>query len=326
MKTTDLLSIGDIYGKMLNGVKHTILKEAKKQPPNAFNSKMPKMKTKDPEGVRKALNDSENKGDDEEDEQDWNTKPTPKSKRLKASETLEAKSKNPKLSPGQRKKLAGASLKQGFYAEHEEDLKESRKNNTETINKIMSKSTFDALYSKVLKENFGQQENDDLDALGLDDATPDTEMGDEFGAEDEFGDEGEGDTVTFTLDKSLAQALVDALQGVLGGEEDFGDEGEGDLDFGDEGEGGEDDFGGEGGFKPEEDEEGFGTKPAKDGKAAFQGKGSWKVSGPPQPKHSKASTAVTQDQGTKDGAPPITQLQGKDNKVKSTVKVGDYFK
>lgn len=120
-------------------------------------------------------------------------------------------------------------------------FKESKKKSKPTLNTNMAKkSAFDKLYESVINENFGMEENEDLDALGLGDATPDSDL------EDDFGDEEEGeDSVTFTLDRATAQSLVDVLQGVLGGEEE-GD----DLDFGDEE--GEDDFGG--------DEEGFGEE------------------------------------------------------------------
>ena len=187
----------------------------------------------------------------------------------------------------------------------------------------MSKSVFDKLYNKVLKENFGQE--DDADALGLSDATPDSEFGDEgFGDEggDEFGDE--GGEVTFTLPKDVAQQLIDVLQASLGGgEEDFGGEEEG-LDFEDED--GGDDFG-DSGLDFDEDEEEQGTKPAPDKKKVFQAKSN-KVAGFPAAKSGKAKTDVTDETGTKDGAPPITALQGKSNQVPgSTIKKStDYFK
>lgn len=202
-------------------------------------------------------------------------------------------------------------------AEKSEDyFKESKKKSKLLVNSIMKKSKFDQLYSKVLQENFDQSDSfdseSDVDALGLDDATPDSDV-------DDFEDEG-GDEVTVTLSKDLAQQLVDALQGVLGGEEDLDDfEGDDELDFGDDLDGDEDD-----GLDFEEDEE-EGTSVAKDKKAAFMGKDN-KVSGPPKPKSKKASGAVTDETGTKDGAPPIDKLQGKDNKVPSNLKkASDFF-
>lgn len=313
-------SIGTLYGDILNGVKKELIKEEKKQPPNAFNSKLPIEKSKPIDGYNQALNDEKDCNEDEDNEEFLK----PKTKQSKASVTLANKAKKEK-NPKKKKKLERKSFEHGFYSEGEE---ETEKNYTESINRVMKQSAFDKLVKKVLKENFGQDDTQELDALGLDDATPDTELDDEFG--DDLGDEteGEGDTVTFTLDRATAQALVDVLQGALGGdvEDDLGDEGD-DLNLDDDF-GGDDEFGDEGDDLEfgEEDNEEWGTKPAPDKKAAFQGKNN-KVGGKANPKSSgKASSDVTDEQGTKDGAPSFTHLQGKDNKVKSQVNAGDFFK
>lgn len=201
--------------------------------------------------------------------------------------------------------------------EDEEQIQESVKKSQKTLNKGMAKkSIFDTLYAKCLNENFGQgfeDEGDDLGALGLDDASTDDEMSDDFGS-------GEDDSVTFTLDRATAQTLIEVLQGALGDEEEGADEfGGEDDDFVDD----EDD----GGMDFEEDEEVQGTKPAPDKKAAFQGKSN-KVSSKLTSKGGKAKTDVTDKVGTKDGAPPITALQGKGNQVPgSSLKAkADYFK
>ena len=122
-----------------------------------------------------------------------------------------------------------------IHDEDEEILHETEKIARDGLNNFMKrKSVFDKLYDKVMvSENFGELEADDLDPLGLDDATPDSEL----------GDEGEGDEITVTLDRTTAQALCDVLQAAMGDGED-GDEDE----FG----GGDD---GVGGFDGEEDEE-----------------------------------------------------------------------
>jgi hypothetical protein len=247
MKRNDAVCIGDIYGKMLNPLRHS-LKESKNK--NAFGDQ-PELKGKGPhtDSYKKALNDEEGVdccGNCEEDEEDGKL-----SKRQETTKKMEERMKDPKVSEKTKKSLKKQiALRTAEEAEEEKNIKESRKNSIRMVNSIMSKSVFDKLYSKVLKENFGQEDND-MDALGLDDSTPDADLGDEFGG-DEFGDD-EGDSVTFTLDRATAQNLIDVLQGALGdGEEDLG--GEDDLDFGDEGDdgfGGEDDFGGD--F--EEDEE-----------------------------------------------------------------------
>ena len=316
MKKKDTICIGDIYGKMLNPLRYS-LKESKNK--NAFGDQ-PELKGKGPhtDGYHEALNDEKDGeccGHCEEDEETTN-------KRLQTTKKMEEKLKNPKLSEKQKKKIQREiDLRTAEEAEEEKNLKESRKNSLQMINSIMSKSVFDKLYSKVLKENFGQEDSD-MDALGLDDSTPDSDLGD-----DEFGD-GEDDSVTFTLDRATAQTLIDVLQGALGegdmGGDEFGEDD--DLDFGDE-EG--DDFGDEDEdeMSYDEDEETQGTKPAVDKKKAFQGRSN-KVSGPPSPKSGKAKTDVTDEVGTKDGAPSFAALQGKNNQVPgSTLKKStNYFK
>jgi hypothetical protein len=285
MKRNDAVCIGDIYGKMLNPLRHS-LKESKNK--NAFGDQ-PELKGKGPhtDGFNKALNDEEECDEDEE---------TPDSKSKKKNNLKVNKKKN---------------------------LKESRKNSKHMVNSIMSKSVFDKLYSKVLKENFGQEE--DVDALGLDDATPDSDLGDDFGGEDDLG----GDEVTFTLPKDVAQQLVDVLQGVLGGDEGLGDElgGDDDLDFGDDDDFGGDDFGSEEDEMSFEEDEEVGTKTAPDKKKAFMGKDN-KVSGPPKPKGGQAKADVTDDTNTTNSAPPIAALQGKNNQVPGSTlkKASDYFK
>ena len=137
--------------------------------------------------------------------------------------------------------------------EDEESLKESRKIARKSLNNFMrQKSVFDRLYANVMKESFGgspgnpygdeAEEGNDLDALGLDEVTPD----------DELGGEGEGDEVSFTLDRATAEKLHEVLGAVLGG--DMGED-----DMGEEGDMGEDEFGEEGGMEMgEEDEEELG--------------------------------------------------------------------
>ena len=209
--------------------------------------------------------------------------------------------------------------------DEDEEITESKKIATNTLNKHMSKSAFDKLFNKVLKENFGQpQEGDDLDALGLEDSTPDADMGEDFGDDEDMGDE--GDSVSFTLDRATAQTLIDVLQGALGGEGEGEGEGDDELDFG--GEDDDMDFGGEDDDMDFEEDEEEGTKVAPDKKAAFQGKSN-KVGGRANPKGSKtAKTDVTDETGTKTTTPSFAALQGKNNQVPgSTLKAKqDYFR
>lgn len=327
MSRHDATCIGDIYGKMLNTLRYNILESKAK----TFEGKVElvgdgpnvsgyneidgeytgKKGTKTKKGKNFKITKSvHNKEEDEE------------SKSESAMEKIKEKLKNKNLSTKQRASLESElkRVRSGQEAsESEETFKESKKIITNTLNNFMSKSVFDKLYSKVLRENFGQEDGTDLDALGLDDATPDSDMEDDFGAED-VGDE--GDSVTFTLPRDVAQQLIDVLQASIGEDEtSMEDEGD-DLDFGDEGEG--DEFGGDE-FGEEDEEEG--TKVAPDKKKVFQAKSN-KVSGPPQPKSGKAKADVTDDTGTKDGAPPIAALQGKNNQVPGSTlkKATDYFK
>lgn len=315
MSKKDLTSIGDVYGKMLNSFKFHNIKESNS---NAFGDQ-PKLVGKGPDtdGYNKALNDEKPEECEEDEETDSKT-----TKRQDTTQKLKTKLKDPKISSDAKKKLQKQiDLRTAEEAE-EEIVSESKKITKRTLNNFMSKSVFDKLYNKVLKENFGQE--DDTDALGLSDSTPDSEFGDEgFGDEGEDDLGGEGDEVTFSLPRDVAQQLIDVLQGVLGGEEDFADEGADDLNFDDEG---ADDFGAEDDMSFEEDEE-EGTKVAPDKKKVFQAKSN-KVSGPPAPKSGKAKSDITDETGTKDGAPPITALQGKSNQVPGSTlkKATDYFK
>lgn len=287
MSKQDAASIGNIYGKMLDSFKYkNNLTEAKNN--NAFGDQ-PELIGDGPntDGFHEALND----------EKDC---------------SCNKKSK--------KKKPCGCNHKNNT-ANGEENLKENKKNKDSTLNNFMSKSVFDKLYNKVLRENFGAEDAED-EALGLADATPDSDLGDEdFGDEsgDDFGDD--ETSVTVTLDKDTAKALFDVLKAVVGEEdmgemEDMGDEGD-DLDFGDEDEMDYD--------EAEEDEE-VGTKPMADKKKAFQGKSNV-VAGPPKPKSTHANADVTDDCDTTHSAPPIAALQGKNNQVPGSKlkKASDFF-
>tara|TARA_R110000764_G_scaffold54966_9_gene119927 strand:- start:901 stop:1824 length:924 start_codon:yes stop_codon:yes gene_type:complete len=109
------------------------------------------------------------------------------------------------------------------------------------LNKYMAKkSIFDELYAKVISEDFGMEEVDDLDALGIDNATPDSEL-----ADDDAEAEGDTEEVTITLDKELAKTLCDLIKAAVG-EEEVSDDVDGEEVDTEEGEHSE----------PEEDNEG----------------------------------------------------------------------
>jgi hypothetical protein len=103
----------------------------------------------------------------------------------------------------------------------EEDEENALKDAQGGINNYMAKkSAFDTLFAKVISEDFGMDEQDDLNALGIDDATPDAELGEE--GDDDTSEE----EITVTLDKELAKTLCDLLQAAMGEEEtdEAGDE------------------------------------------------------------------------------------------------------
>ena len=139
-------------------------------------------------------------------------------------------------------KQAAKDKKKKDHEEEEDEDEESSEKDLEMaqegLNTFMAnKSVFDRLYNKVMvNENYEMEEMDDLDALGLDDATPD--------AEGEDGDSEE--EVTITLDRDMAKHLCDILKAACGEDDDV------EVDEVEDGEGHHED--GEG--HHEEDEEG----------------------------------------------------------------------
>ena len=202
VKKQDLKSIGDIYGGLLNVVKKNIIQEKTK----ASIGEAPLQKG----GPQK-------EGGFVETELDI--------KKLSK--------KNLKDNFYNMKGLNGVDVDNNESEEDEEEItQEMKKSIRYRINNFMrKKSIFDKLYENVMSEE--EAEDQDIMELGLSDATPDDELGDE-------GLEGE-DSVTFTLDRETAQKLHDVLMSVLSDDVESGDDFEGE-DFG-----GEEDY--------EEDEE-----------------------------------------------------------------------
>lgn len=298
MRKKDMFSLGNIYGDQLNSLRKNINESTGPGGKSLDDKEAGKVEKGGPSekgGYKKALHD-----EDEEDEQD---------------------DEDDKDVPA--------------FIKKKKVVKESGKVAGKTLNTHMKKqSTFDKLYSKVIKENWGIEDaEEDIGALGLGDATPDSDLEDDFGGSDEGDFGGEGEEITITLDKATAQTLIDLLQGAIGGgegEDEFGGEGEiedggdeGGLDFGSEEDNEEMDF--------EEDEETYGTKTnAPDKKKVFQGKNN-KVGGKIKPSSKKASSEVTDDVGD-DGdfghaiTSPKKVNDGKQNKVGNLSKGADFFK
>lgn len=356
-KYNSLASIGDIYGKMLNQVQ-TVEESKIKKGGNDLNDGMPVQdggpskkggwhkaledlymgneEDEETDNLTKTVDDAragkkkypkdlhgdfDVELDDEDEDEEWG--PVKGIKELKDKIAKETDPKKKAKLQAQLKERERYAMGAEDEEEDEETLLENEKISKQQVNNTMKKqkSVFDQLYNKIVSENFdafGEDAEDDIDALGLGDATPDSDLDDDFGGEDD---------VTFTLDRATAQALCDVLQGALGegGEEDFGDEGD-DLDFGDEGEDDDLDF--------EEDEETFPTdKVGNDGteKDIVKGGGhplqqkNNKVKGKPQPRGGKASSDVTDkvgNDGTRDGTPN----HGKNNKVSNLKQGEDFFR
>lgn len=290
MRHNDLGKLGDVYGSMLNTVKKGI-NESVKNLDDKDPLKLDKGGPTKKGGYNKALHDSDDTDCEEEDNEEFN-------------DTESEDDENT-----------------------EEEVMESTKISKPRLNTTMKKqiSSFDAIYKKVLTENFGMDDDSDIDALGLGDATPDSDLEGDFGGDDEFG--GEEDSVTITIDRSVAQTLVDLLQGVLGGEEDLGGEGEieddSDLNFDDSTEEDNEGF-------YDEDEETTGAKTAPDKKKVFQSKNN-KVGGKVKPHGGKASSDVTDDVG-EDGdfghaiSSPKKPNMGTQNKVSNIKQGQELFK
>lgn len=142
--------------------------------------------------------------------------------------------------------------------DEEESTKEIKKIAQKRLNNFMKrKSLFDKLYENTMGDSFPGA-GGPPDSMGNDEGQDDTDELDALGIDQEGEGEGEGDSVTFTLDRETAQKLIDTLQGAL--EEGELDEGGNDLegeDDGMEGEGLENETEDEEyGFYDEDEEEG----------------------------------------------------------------------
>ena len=292
----DFGNIGDLYGSMLNGVKKKLQTEScgyeKKQKPGQIGE-APLLDEGGPTekgGFKKAMIDK---------------------KTLKKG----------------KKKTENAYNIDKLSQDQEVD-KESRKIAKESINNFMrKKSHFDRLFENVMNGGAPQQ-----GGFGggspMGDGAPSGDMGgDEDGDLDALGIEGEGDEldeggddVTFTLDRTTAQTLIDVLQSALGdgvedelGDDEFGDDEapEGDLNDDDMGEEDEEGFW-------DEDEEDLGT-PVSGAKEVNYGKnnkvGNLKV------QSGGASSAYTSKQGP-DGDHGHAISSGKQPNMGKNNKVG----
>ncbi len=231
----DFAKLGHVYSGMLNDMKRKLVAEGKTG--EIGEAPLIKGGPQETAGYVPSKLDRKKMSKKELDGNLYNIKGLSQPDNLEEDEeTLKPKTKK-KVT---KKVVKGKPIKKG---------KETGKIVKESINNFMrSKSIFDKLYENVTGQFGGtspmgseMDENQELDALGIEGE----------GLEDEM--DGEGDEVTFTLDRATAQKLHDVLMGVLeGGEEDLGDEG--DFEMGGEDDG--DEFGD--GLDTDEDEEEMG--------------------------------------------------------------------
>jgi len=238
-KQNDFSSIGQVYGSMLNNMKHKLVSEGKigttvkpgeigespliKGGPLETAGYMPskidrqKMSDKDLKDNLYNIKNLSQPDNLEEDEEDGKPK---KGMFTKVEKSAEKAGYSKKAAV----KIAGAAKakKAGTYKgeESEETIKESRKIAKASINNFMrKKSIFDKLYENVMGQPEGgmpmgseMDDANELDALGIE--------GESEGMEET------GEEVTFTLDRDTAQKLIDVLQAAIGGEEEVGGEAE----------------------------------------------------------------------------------------------------
>lgn len=320
----DFASIGDLYGGMLNGVKHQLVAEGKLGPavkttktnptvkpgeigdvplapdrgPRTTAGYLPAMVDKKVMSKKDIDNNLYNIDDLSYDEDEESKKGT-FTKVEKAAE---------KAGYGKKAalKIAGAVKAKKRAEEDEEELvKESGKIAKERLNNFMRrKSIFDKLYENVMQpdgrpEGGEMDDSQELDALGIE--------GDEMVGEDE---------VTFTLDRATAEKLLDVIGAAMGQEHDESE--------------GENEYGGEDEMSGEEDEEGFWDEDEEElggakefTKEVNTGKNNkvsnLKVQGQPVTGSYTDKTGV----GDEYGHALVNARQpdmGKDNKVKSVLK------
>jgi hypothetical protein len=241
-KQNDFASIGQVYGGMLNNMKHKLVSEGKTgpmvKPGEIGEAPLIKGGPLETAGYMPSKIDRKKMSEKELKDNLYNIKNLSQPDNLEEDEEGEESSKPKKGMFTKGKK----PVKKDKDKESEETIKESRKIAKASINNFMrKKSIFDKLYENVMGQpgtgnpmGSEMEEVGELDALGIE--------GEGEGMEET------GEEVTFTLDRDTAQKLIDVLQAAIGGEEEggFGDE-EGDTELEDDMEEGE----------PEEAEEGF---------------------------------------------------------------------
>jgi hypothetical protein len=192
MSKDDINSLGSVYGGMLNGLKKDLIKEGKVGPGEIGDADLLDGGPTEEGGFTAAAVDVEKLSDKEKEDNLYNID--------KLSYT---NSYMPAEDEEDAEEEEGGDTEDADKEEEDEESSEiTEKIAQDGLNNFMKqKSVFDKLYDKVMvNENFDEMESEDLDALGLDDATPDADS----------------DEVTVTLSRDVAQALCDVLQAACG--------------------------------------------------------------------------------------------------------------
>jgi hypothetical protein len=218
MSKDDINSLGSVYGGMLNGLKKDLIKEGKVGPGEIGDADLLDGGPTEEGGFTAAAVDVEKLSDKEKEDNLYNIDKLSYTNSYMPEEDEEGKYDD---KDDKKEKCDYVDCEED--KEDEEDAEEEEGGDTEDADKeeedeesseitekiaqdglnnfMKQKSVFDKLYDKVMvNENFDEMESEDLDALGLDDATPDADS----------------DEVTVTLSRDVAQALCDVLQAACG--------------------------------------------------------------------------------------------------------------
>jgi hypothetical protein len=234
MSKDDINSLGSVYGGMLNGLKKDLIKEGKVGPGEIGDADLLDGGPTEEGGFTAAAVDVEKLSDKEKEDNLYNIDKLSYTNSYMPEEDEEGKyddkddkkekcdyvdceedaeedeERSDGTDDGECEECGGLGCepcngtgeKSKKSEEDEESSEITEKIAQDGLNNFMKqKSVFDKLYDKVMvNENFDEMESEDLDALGLDDATPDADS----------------DEVTVTLSRDVAQALCDVLQAACG--------------------------------------------------------------------------------------------------------------
>jgi hypothetical protein len=234
MSKDDINSLGSVYGGMLNGLKKDLIKEGKVGPGEIGDADLLDGGPTEEGGFTAAAVDVEKLSDKEKEDNLYNIDKLSYTNSYMPEEDEEGKyddkddkkekcdyvdceedaeedeERSDGTDDGECEECGGLGCepcngtgeKSKKFDENEESSEITEKIAQDGLNNFMKqKSVFDKLYDKVMvNENFDEMESEDLDALGLDDATPDADS----------------DEVTVTLSRDVAQALCDVLQAACG--------------------------------------------------------------------------------------------------------------